>query len=96
MLYTPFNSLDINAQRELVRKALSIIFSTTRGNMKMIRPLHIARVLAIYPHPAFLSVIKHILLEEMREVNVDGHKWRLVEIRKTSKGYKFLYRKVMQ
>ena len=83
MLYTPFNSLDIDAQRELVRKALTIIFSSTR-------------VMAIYPHPAFLSVIKHILLEDMREVDVDGHKWRLVEIRKTSKGYKFLYRKVMQ
>lgn len=86
-----FGSLSFTEQRSLVEQALKRLLESTRGSARMVRPKHIAKAIALPLHPPHLSLIKHLLLTELRTVTVNGCKWKIVEVSDGKKGCKLLY-----
>jgi len=81
-------------QRRLVEYALQRILEKQCGTACTVRPRTIARELGLPSLPTLLTVLKHHI-QCLREVEVNGARWRLVTMSKDyKKCLRFYYAKV--
>jgi len=82
-------------RRRAVENALKRVLEKQRGTACTVRPSTVARELGLpLSKPTLLTALKRCM-QSLREVEVNGSRWRLVSVSKTHKNHvRFYYVKV--